>query len=119
MPTTIENRDRGRPQRTDTGQFRDAVDRGRTHDKIAVADPATAPVHTDAEAGGRGTPRAASTAATRAPEQRPPPEEVSLDFTNPGRAQFQIPPRRMAWAMALGLAFLVLFGLAAAVVTLP
>jgi hypothetical protein len=119
MRRVIGNHDRGPLRRTDTGQFRDAVDRGRTHDKISAADPAAAPVHTDAEAGGRGIPRAASIAATRRLEQRTPPGEVALDLTNPGRSQFQIPPRRMAWAMALALAFLILFGLAAAIMTLP
>jgi hypothetical protein len=46
-----------RTRRTDTNwaQVRDRIDRGETGDKIAVEDPAAAPLGTDAEAGGSGT----------------------------------------------------------------
>lgn len=37
-------------------QMRDRVDRGETGDKVAAEDPAAAPLGTDAEAGGAGTP---------------------------------------------------------------
>jgi hypothetical protein len=36
-------------------QLRDRIDRGETGDKIAVGDPAAAPLGTDAEAGGSAT----------------------------------------------------------------
>jgi hypothetical protein len=36
-------------------QVRDRIDRGKTGDKIAVEDPATAPLGTDSEAGGSST----------------------------------------------------------------
>jgi hypothetical protein len=104
---------------TDAGRYRTDVDRGRTGDKIPAIDPATAPVHTDAEAGGRGTPHADSEAATRAQERHAPQEEVRATHTNPGRSQTQIPERPMAWLMALGFALLILLGLMVAVVTLP
>jgi hypothetical protein len=50
-------------------QVRDRIDRGETGDKIAVEDPAAAPLGTDAEAGGSSTDRehiARSAAAERA-----------------------------------------------------
>jgi hypothetical protein len=103
----------------DAGRYRSAVDRGLTGDKIPVSDPAAAPVHTDAEAGDDGTPRAASAAATRAQEIPTAPEQVRTDYTNPGRSQMQIPERSMAWLMGFGFAVLMLLGLMAAVVTLP
>lgn len=43
----------------DTGMERNRTDRGLTGDKIAVRDPAAAPVHLDAEAAGTPTPRSA------------------------------------------------------------
>lgn len=42
-----EKPDRGNPER-----LRDAIDQGRTADKVAVADPAAAPLGTDDEASG-------------------------------------------------------------------
>ena len=104
---------------TDAGRYRSAVDRGRTGDKIPVGDPAAAPVHTDAEAGDDGTPRAASAAATQAQAIHGAPEQVRMDYTNPGRSQMQIPERSMAWLMGFGFAVMILLGLMAAVVTLP
>ena len=119
MPTAFGDSGSGPLRPTDSGRYRDAVDAGRTHDKIPVADPASAPVHTDAEAGGEGTSRAASLESTREQSRYVPPETVRADHTNPGRSQLQIPGRRMAWLMALGLGFTILLGLAAAVITLP
>jgi hypothetical protein len=40
---------------TNWSQVRDRIDRGETGDKKAAADPATAPLGTDAEAGGTST----------------------------------------------------------------
>jgi hypothetical protein len=91
------------------------MNKARPHDKV----PASAPVHTDAEAGGRGTPRSTAAGATREQSDSRAPEQVPLDYTNPGRGQFQIPERRLAWLMALGLALLIVLGLTVAVVTLP
>jgi hypothetical protein len=84
-----------------------------------VLDPATAPVHTDAEASGQGTSRAASASATQAQAGHAVPEEIATDHTNPGRGQLQIPGRRMAWLTGLGFALLILLGLTVAVATLP
>lgn len=39
----------------EAGRYRHAVDSGATHDKVAAADPAAAPLHTDAEAAGTHT----------------------------------------------------------------
>ncbi|HEX2114060.1 MAG TPA: hypothetical protein VHM01_06615 [Alphaproteobacteria bacterium] len=119
MPTAFGDSGRSPRRPTDAGRYRDAVDAGRTHDKIPVPDPASAPVHTDAEAGGEGTSRTASLEATREQARYAPPETVRADHTNPGRSQLQIPERRMAWLIAVGFAFLIALGLAAAVVTLP
>lgn len=47
----------------DTGMERRHTDSGLTGDKIAINDPAAAPVHTDAEAAGTPTPRAAAMAS--------------------------------------------------------
>jgi hypothetical protein len=107
------------PAQTDAGRYRDAVDRGRTGDKIAVPDPAAAPVHTDAETGGHGTSSSASAAATRVQERHRAPEQTAAPHTNPGRAQWQIPGRGMAWVMALGFALMILLGLVFAVAMLP
>lgn len=117
MPTSSSNRDD--PRLSDAGEYRDAVDRGRTGDKIPARDPAAAPVHTDAEAGGRVTPRPESAAATRSQASHAPPEQVRATHTNPGRGQLQIPGRSMAWFIALGFAALILIGIVAALVTLP
>jgi hypothetical protein len=43
---------RGRDQRSTVDQLRDDIDHGRTSDKVAAPDPATAPLGTDDEAGG-------------------------------------------------------------------
>jgi hypothetical protein len=107
------------PAQTDPGRYRDAVDRGRTGDKIAATDPAAAPVPTDAETGGRGTSLSASAASTRIQERHRAPEQTAAPHTNPGRAQWQIPGRGMAWGMGIGFALMILLGLAAAIVMLP
>lgn len=39
------------------GELRDAIDSGKTGDKVPARDPAAAPLHTDAEAAGTPTPR--------------------------------------------------------------
>jgi hypothetical protein len=41
----------------ETGELREAIDSGRTGDKVPARDPATAPLQTDAEAAGTPTPR--------------------------------------------------------------
>jgi hypothetical protein len=71
-------------------------------------------VHTDAEAGGRITPRADSAAATRGQANQVAPEQGRATHTNPGRSQLQIPERSMAWFIGLGLTALILLGLIAA-----
>jgi hypothetical protein len=103
----------------DTGYYRAAVDDGRTDDKIAAPDPAAAPVHTDAESGGRGTSRSESDASTHVQRHRRAPEQVAAPHTNPGRAQWQIPGRGQAWSMGAGFAVMILLGLVVAIVTLP
>lgn len=108
-----------RTQARDAGHYRDAVDRGRTGDKIAAADPAAAPVDTDAETGGYATPRSASAAATHAQERHRASEQVRATHANPGRGQQQVPERSMAWLIALGFAILILLGFVTALVTQP
>lgn len=49
----------------ETGRERQTTDAGLTGDKIRAADPAAAPVHTDAEAGGSPTHGAAALASIR------------------------------------------------------
>ena len=49
----------------DTPEERANTDAGMTGDKIRAADPAAAPVHTDAEAGGSPTRRASALASVR------------------------------------------------------
>jgi hypothetical protein len=88
----------------DTGQYVAAVEQGRTHDKVAVFDPATVPVHTDAEASGQATPRDESVAATRQQERMVP------DHPGAGGG---------AWLLAATFAALTLIGLGAAVLTFP
>lgn len=53
-------------------QLRDAIDSGRTGEKVAFPDLATAPLETDAEAGG--------TATTFAPPPQPPPHHTAPGF---------------------------------------
>ncbi len=46
-----------RRKATEKGELRDAIDSGKTGDKVPARDPAAAPLHTDAEAAGTPTPR--------------------------------------------------------------
>ncbi len=66
-----------------TDQLRDDIDSGRTGDKVAAADPAAAPLGTDAEAGGT-TPTAQERALAAkqprlSPSERPhPPSGIAI-----------------------------------------
>ena len=51
---------------SDTGRTRAAIDAGLTGDKVPVADPAAAPMNTDAETAGTPTPAYAAEADLRA-----------------------------------------------------
>jgi|GEM_PF-1826719 len=62
-PATTQ-REAGRPapvgrKDVEKGELREAIDSGRTGDKVPARDPATAPLQTDAEAAGTPTPREA------------------------------------------------------------
>ena len=48
-----------------TERARDRIDSGRTGDKVPFPDPATAPMHTGAEAAGQPTPKEAAEADVR------------------------------------------------------
>lgn len=101
------------------GRYRHAVDRGRTHDKVAVPDPAAAPVHADAEASGQPTSAAASNASTEMQRRQRVSDVPRANHTVPGRGQGQIPGYASAWLLGAGFAFLGLLGLAAAYLTAP
>jgi hypothetical protein len=85
-------------------QVRDRIDRGETGDKIAVEDPATAPLGTDAEAGGSST-SGDHIARSAAAEQAGPAAQAA--------AQTLVRPRRASLVLALEATALV--GVVAAV----
>lgn len=58
-------------------QLRDRIDRGLTGEKVAMPDPAAAPLGTDAEAAGMPpTPQELALAAQQAPRRRPRPASL-------------------------------------------
>lgn len=106
-------------RKSETGQYRHAVDKGRTHDKIAAPDPAAAPLHTDAESSGYPTARAAL-AAVAADQARVGGDETPVVSSSiPGRGQGQIPSRRTAWLLGGAFAALGALGLLAALLSPP
>lgn len=56
-------------RKIDSGRERARTDAGLTGDKVAVGDPAAAPVHTDAETAGTPTPAKLSAASVRRQER--------------------------------------------------
>lgn len=100
----------------ETGTYKDLVDRGLAHDKVRAGDPATAPLQTDAESGGRPTSKAALDAVAHEQASRDIPEDVGATTAVPGRAQGQIPSRSMAIWLAVGIILLAAAGLALALV---
>jgi hypothetical protein len=91
-------------------QVRDRIDRGETGDKIAVGDPAAAPLGTDAEAGGAltGADQIARSAAAedagtaaRALAQR-------RTITRPGRAAFGLALAALAAVCSIAVVALML-----------
>lgn len=103
----------------ETGRYVDAVNSGRTHDKIAAPDPAAAPLHTDAESGGRPTPAAALEGAAEDQRQRPIAEDAATTWDVPGRGQPQIPARGNAMIMGAAIAVLIAGAVVVAYVFLP
>ena len=98
-----------RKDATNWDQARDRIDTGKTGDKVAVDDPAAAPLGTDAEAGGETTPPDAIDRSTVAQEQRPAVAERDPDLKG------GVPDRRPAWMVAAVVGVLVvavLIGLA-------
>ena len=101
-----ENR-RNSPDRTGKGanaqQVRDDIDAGRTRDKVDHPDPATAPLGTDAEAGGAPAP-VQPTSSNRQPSQREAPA---------GSRRFGAPRTQAArpWLIAALVAIVVIAGL--------
>jgi hypothetical protein len=87
-------------------QVRDRIDRGETGDKIAVEDPATAPLGTDAEAGGSST-SGDHIARSAAAEQAGPAAQAAAQGETLAR------PRRALLVLALAATALV--GVVAAV----
>ena len=106
--------------RTDTGELRDDIDKGRTGDKVPWPDPATVPDETGAEAAGQPTPRAEVEAdrkrqeATAAGFDRHV-EPMSAAET-PARARMN---RRFAVWLAVVLAVVVVVAILVAVGTAP
>jgi len=100
-------------------RYRNSVDSGRTHDKIAQFDPAAAPVHADAEASGEATPAEPSERSTERQRRLPVSDVPRADHATPGRGQVQIPGRRSAWLLGTGFAALGLLGLAVAFLSAP
>jgi hypothetical protein len=102
-------------RRGESGQYREAANKGRTHDKVAFPDPAAAPVHADAEASGYPTSRPAFVAATR--------DQAGMTRsdadTDTGHRQGGTSSQVMAWLMGAAFAALALLGLTVAIVTLP
>ncbi len=106
--------------RTDTGELRDDIDKGRTGDKVPWPDPATAPRDTGAEAAGHPTPRAEAEA------DRKRQEEIAAGFDRqvdpmsaaetPARARMN---RRFAAWLAVVLAVVVVVAIVVAVGTAP
>lgn len=94
---------RASPDRAGKGanaqQVRDDIDAGRTRDKVDHPDPATAPLGTDAEAGGAP----ASMQSTRADR------EPQADAGRSGREESR--PAARPWLIALIVAIVVVAGL--------
>jgi hypothetical protein len=89
--------DRAAPDRKrNAAQLRDAIEKGRTGDKIAWLDPAAAPLGTDEEAG--GTPPAAE-AVARAHRQ---------ETIRPAESRQQDGGGRMMMALIVGLALVAI-----------
>jgi hypothetical protein len=101
------------------GRYVGAVDSGQTRDKIAAPDPAAAPLHTDAESGGRPTPAAALEGAAADQRQRPMADDAAATRDVPGRGQPQIPARGNAMIMGAAIAALIAAAVVVAYVFLP
>lgn len=98
-----------RKDATNWDQARDRIDTGKTGDKVAVDDPAAAPLGTDEEAGGEATPADAIGRSAAAEEQRP-----AVPERDPA-SKGGVPGRRPAWMVAAVVGVLVvavLIGLA-------
>ena len=98
----------------DTGQERHRTDQGQTGDKVAMSDPAAAPMHTDSEAAGTPTSHGAVTAALArirdhlAQEMRP---DTFGAFAKPGsRHQAVLLQKLMIWQVALPIVLGLLAG---------
>lgn len=103
----------------ESGQYRNAIDRGATHDKVPAVDPAAAPLETDAEANGTPTARAPMAAAERDQERQPVSGTPATTFTAPGRGQYQIPAPINAWMLGAGLVAAAIAALVVACLALP
>jgi hypothetical protein len=103
----------------DHSRFRNAADKGETRDKVAAPDPAAAPDPTDAEASGSRQPGTAMDRSVEAQRRQRVSDVPRSDHTTPGRGQSQIPARRSAWLMGVGLAAAGLLGIAAAYLFAP
>jgi hypothetical protein len=101
----------GKKQTSDQGQTRDATDTGRTGDKIAVEDPAAAPLHTDAETSGQPTSGPAAMAA-REDQERIADEKAASAPAYGSHPQPHTPPQfpKSAWTIGVGIVLLVLVG---------
>lgn len=102
----------------ESGTYRNAVDRGATHDKVRAPDPATVPLQTDAEANGTATDRAAMTAVEHDQARKPVSGTPATIYTAPGRGQYQIPEPVNAWMLGAGLVAMAVLALVVAYVTL-
>lgn len=99
-------------------RYRHVIDRGKTHDKVAVPDPAAASFHTDSEASGSPTSDLALAASARDQMRQNDPESPTLSVAVPGRGQQHIPERSVAWLISVAFAAMVLVGLGTAYLTL-
>jgi len=74
-----------KPRESDANwaQVRDRIDRGETGDKIAVGDPAAAPLDTDAEADGSVTRRSEHIARSAAAEEAGPAARAAAQRRTP------------------------------------
>jgi hypothetical protein len=97
----------------------DGAESGLMRDKVAVPDPATVPLPTDAEAGGTSTAPAAIETAAQDRERQAIPETPPVTTAEPGRGQDQIPPRSNAVLIAVVIAASAIAAIAAAYLTLP
>lgn len=103
----------------ESGGYRNAVDHGRTHDKISFPDPAAVPLQADAESGGHSTPNSVLAAAQRAQSRQSVSESPRADAAVAGRNQQQIPGRPHARLLGGLLIAMGLLGLGTAFLTLP